>query len=327
MDLAVTYGCNLGCEKCYLGNRAGAPNLRSPLPRELTLQQWTEVYRRLWELGVPQVVFTGGEPTLRPDILELIGDAEEFVTGMVTNGTRLAQLAKQLKDVSLDYVQVTIESANPQIHDLMTRVVGSHGQTVFGIIAALNEGLQVVTNTTLTKQNAGEFLSTMRFLAQYGVRHIACNTLICSGRGTACRQQNGLSDQELNQILEQARALADELQIELQWYSPTCYTLGVNPLKFGFGIKACSAAAHNMTIQPDGTVLPCQSWPDPVGNILTDPWSNIWNHPTCLKLRQHAMKDAACNGCAFESTCAGGCPLDMMPRVPTAKQTEGGTHA
>ena len=317
MDLAITYQCNLKCSKCYLPD-TGAMS-------ELATQEWLKIYEILWSIGVPQVVFTGGEPTLRPDIVELISQADEFVTGLVTNGTRLAELAEPLRGASLDYVQVTIESSSPGVHDRMTGVAGSHALTVASIKQATATGIQVVTNTTLTRLNAPSFVETVRWLHEVlGIEHVACNTIICSGRGVACKADNGLSGDELRPYLEQACQEADRLGIDLQWYSPTCYVTGVNPLDLGFGIKACSAAAHNMTIQPDGTVLPCQSWPETVGNILTDPWDSIWNHPICVKLRR-GQPPQECRGCAHEDACAGGCPLDDSPRRKTPSgESEGG---
>jgi radical SAM protein with 4Fe4S-binding SPASM domain len=101
----------------------------------------------------------------------------------------------------------------------------------------------------------------------------------------------------------------------LQWYSPTCYHEGTNPIELGLGIKTCSAAAHNMTVQPDGTVLPCQSWPDSVGNILKNDWTSIWKHPACVKLRKHLFAPEECKGCEYEIQCGGGCPLDESPRT------------
>jgi len=112
MDLAITYRCNLKCPKCYVGEKS--------VERELSTAEWVAVFGRLWAAGVPQVVFTGGEPTLRDDLVELVGQADEFVTGLVTNGTKLAALARPLREASLDYVQVTIESYDPKIHDAIT---------------------------------------------------------------------------------------------------------------------------------------------------------------------------------------------------------------
>lgn len=316
MDLAVTYRCNLGCSKCYLGGKSEEGF------KELSFEEWLKVYDILWKQGVPQIVFTGGEPLLREDIISLVAEADEFITGLITNGTMLSDLAKDLYSASLDYVQVTIESSNSEEHDGMTGVPGSHKATIAGIKAAVEAGLNVTTNTTLTRRNAGSFSSLIQLLSEVGVKHVACNTLICSGKGSACRLESGLSDEELVKYLISAKEAAEKAAVELQWYSPTCYSK-INPLTLGFGAKSCSAAAHNMTIQPDGSVLPCQSWPESVGNILTDSWPKIWRNETCRYLREREYKDWQCSGCSYESSCAGGCPLDESERVRAGKQGGG----
>jgi radical SAM protein with 4Fe4S-binding SPASM domain len=311
MDLAITYRCNLDCAKCYNGETASGS--------ELSTEQWREIFRLLWEIGIPQVVFTGGEPTLREDLVELVEQAEEFVTGLVTNGTRLKELAAPLHQASLDYAQITLESHDPNIHDQMTGVSGSQEQTLAGLKQAQAVGIQVVTNTTLTRLNAPSFCETMSWLKNsQGVENIACNTLICSGRGTQYKVSQGLSDDELKVLLDQACRQAEKLGVNFQWYSPGCYT-GLNPLDLGLGAKHCSAASHNMLIQPDGTVLPCQSWPETVGNIRTDPWQKIWNHPTCRKLRDHLLASPECSDCGHFADCGGGCPLDKAPRHSAPK--------
>ena len=314
MDLAVTYRCNLKCGKCYVGERAVGP--------ELATTEWIDIFGRLWAAGTPQIVFTGGEPTLRDDIVDLVSEADEFVTGLVTNGTRLAELAAALRGASLDYVQVTVESFDPRIHDRITCAEGSHARTAAGIEKALGAGLAVVTNTTLTRANAASFGETVRWLHGLGVRIVACNTLICSGHGVEYRKEQGLDGASLGGVLAAARRTAEELGVALQWYSPTCWHQGMNPVELGLGVKTCSAASHNMTIQPDGTVLPCQSWSDAVGNILKDEWAAIWRHPTCVKLRERRLLPARCRGCEYESACGGACPLDPSPR--TARREEKG---
>jgi radical SAM protein with 4Fe4S-binding SPASM domain len=304
MDLAVTYRCNLKCPKCYVGDRK--------VDRELSTAEWVKVYEVLWKAGIPQIVFTGGEPTLRDDLVELVGQADEFVTGLVTNGTKLADLAEPLLEASLDYAQVTVESFDPKIHDRITCTEGSHARTLAGIRKSLSVGLQIVTNTTLTKTNASSFGETIEWLHGLGLKNVACNTLICSGHGVEHKKENGLGDDELKETLAAACRIAEKLGMTLQWYSPTCYHRGTDPLELGLGIKACSAAAHNMTVQPDGTVLPCQSWPDTVGNILKDDWASIWFAPE------------ECKGCEHEMHCGGGCPLDESPRTKSRNEGRDG---
>jgi sulfatase maturation enzyme AslB (radical SAM superfamily) len=162
VDLALTYRCNNRCSFCYTGG--------SRKTRELDTTDWTQILNKLWKAGVPQVVFTGGEPTLRNDLVPLVSHAEEFVTGLVTNGRLLHKLSKSLNEASLDYVQVSIESNSQSIHDEMTGVVNSWAETVNGIRVAVKEGLNVYTNTTLTKHNADHFTSTIEFWPPWGLK-------------------------------------------------------------------------------------------------------------------------------------------------------------
>ncbi len=105
MDLALTYRCNNDCAHCY--------NARPRDFAELDTVSWKNVLDRLWKLGVPHVVFTGGEPTLRTDLPDLIAHAEALgqITGLNTNGRRLSDPAfvDQLVGAGLDHVQITIE--------------------------------------------------------------------------------------------------------------------------------------------------------------------------------------------------------------------------
>ena len=305
MDLALTYQCNNNCYFCY----TGGPHKMT----ELKTKDWKKVLDNLWNSGIPQVVFTGGEPTLRSDLVELVDHAQEFVTGLVTNGRKLAGLAAELNRVSLDYVQVSLEAPTAEIHDKMVGVTGAWQETRDGIRAALDKGLEVITNTTLTKDNIKVFPDLVKTGSLLGLKAMACNTLICSGRGTIAREDTEVNLADLKIILTEALEVAEKVGVRLEWYSPTCYKQ-FNPLDFGFGVKACSAAQYNMTVEPDGSVIPCQSWmKEKVGNILKDPWEKIWNHPTCIGFREKAyLKDREeCKGCEHLLQCYGGCPLQF----------------
>ena len=146
MDLALTYRCNNDCAHCY--------NARPRRYPELSTAEWKDSLDRLWEIGIPHVVFTGGEPTLRPDLPELIAHAERNgqITGLNTNGRRLKDpaLVQALVDAGLDHVQITLEShdaANPRPHGRRRTAPGT--ETVAGIRNALATRLYVMTNTTL----------------------------------------------------------------------------------------------------------------------------------------------------------------------------------
>ncbi len=310
LDLALTYRCNNDCSFCYTG---GPHHVE-----ELATADWLRIIEKVWDSGIPQIVFTGGEPTLREDLVALIENSKEFVTGVVTNGRTLKGLASPLDKAELDYVQVSWESHLPDVHDRMVGATGAWQETVDGIREALRIGMSVITNTTLTADNLALFPQTIRAGAEFGLTMMACNTLICSGRVSRDRKEHDVSVEDLKRVLGEAVKTANDAGVRLEWYSPTCYKQ-FNPLEYGFGAKSCSAAQYNLTVEPDGSVIPCQSWfKDKLGNILTDPWPQIWNHPVARGFREKAyLKDRKeCEGCEYLEPCLGGCPLEY-PSMPS----------
>lgn len=304
MDLALTYQCNNNCSFCY----TGGPQSTS----ELDTNEWKMAIDKLWDSGVPQIVFTGGEPTLREDLVDLIDYSRHFVTGLVTNGRRMALLDDELHRVDLDYVQISLESHIPEIHDEMVGVKGAWKETTNGIRTALISGLPVITNTTLTKDNMSLFPELIKVGADMGLSMMACNTLICSGSVTCRQKKEDISMNDLKAVLKKALETARDKGIKLDWYTPSCYKQ-LNPVEMGFGIKSCSAAQYNMTIEPDGSVIPCQSWfKDKLGNILKDEWYDIWNHPVAKGFREKTYLEVReeCEGCEHLPQCSGGCPLE-----------------
>ena len=302
MDLAVTYRCNNDCAHCY--------NARSRNFAELSTEEWKRILDQVWEIGIPHVVFTGGEPTLRKDLPELIAYAQKkgLVTGLNTNGRRLnnPEYVRTLVQSGLDHVQITFESHLPEIHDEMVRHNGAWQETVQGITNAVNSSLYVMTNTTILGSNAKFLPDTLRYLGTLGVPTVGLNALIYSGAGLTVN--NGISEEELPALLDIARAITDQQQQRLIWYTPTQYC-HFNPVQFELGIKGCSAARYNMCIEPNGDVIPCQSYYQSLGNILHNDWASIWEHPLALQLRYHDDLPQACSACEFLAECGGGCPL------------------
>lgn len=306
MDLALTYRCNNNCPHCY--------NARPRTFPEMDTAAWKRTLDLLWSIGIPHIVFTGGEPTLRPDLPELIAHAEQLgqITGINTNGRKLKDpdLVQSLVDAGLDHVQITLESHDPVIHDHMVSPHGAWNETATGLRNALATRLFVMTNTTLLQENAPFLSETLDFLADLGVPTIGLNALIYSGRGTTVG--TGLPESALPPLLDLARAKTDAAHQRLIWYTPTQYC-NFDPVQMDLGVKGCSAALYNMCIEPNGDVLPCQSYYSSLGNILTDPWQSIWQHDLAVSLREHRNLPDECHTCALLSECGGGCPLARTP--------------
>ena len=305
MDLALTYRCNDDCAHCYNGRPRNYP--------EISTDQWKRILDRLWELGIPHVVFTGGEPTLRPDLPELVAHAEQNgqITGLNTNARRLsdARFVERLVQAGLDHVQITVESHDSAIHDQMVRTNGAWQQTIAGLQNVLDTPLYVMTNTTMLRENSPHLERTLEFFSDLGVPTVGLNALIYSGRGRSVG--TGLKEEELSPLLDLARQHTTEHGQRLIWYTPTQYC-HFDPMQLELGVKGCTAALFNMCVEPDGGVIPCQSYYHQLGNLLTDPWQSIWNHELSTSLRERSSIPVKCNGCALLAECGGGCPLQSQ---------------
>ena len=293
MDLMVSsmekdgaWHCNQKCLHCYAANQPlGAV-------KELDTDQWLAVIQKCRAAGIPQLTFTGGEPTMRNDLVSLVRAAQWFVTRLTANGRMLTSaLCRELADASLDSVQVTLYSADPAIHNTL---VGADGfeKTVQGIRNAVAAGLIVSVNTPLCSLNT-DYAATLRFAASLGVRYATCSGLIPSGSAAGAESRaTRLTEQALTQVLQEAAAVVEELGMELDFTSPgwlpeeTLRTLGLHL------IPSCGACLSNMALAPDGSIIPCQSWLSsaPLGNMLTDDWASVWNSERCAAIRAESAK-------------------------------------
>lgn len=299
-DAVLTYRCNNHCPHCYVGRERPFPEMGMP--------EWRKVIQTLWDIGIPHVTFTGGEPTLRDDLPELVAFAEEtgLVTGLITNGRLLEPaLVNDLVSAGLDHVQITIESSNEEIHN---RMVGAHAwkETVRGIEHCLATPLYVLTNTTLTRENGKDIEATISFLKSLGLERFAVNSLIYAGHGVAVG--TGIPEEHIGEYVGAIKRRAGEMNMDFIWYTPTHYCI-FDPCVAGVGLKQCSAAKYNIAVEPNGDVIPCQSYFQTMGNILTDEWEKIWESDTAHFLRNREYVEEKCKVCPDLNLCGNGCPL------------------
>ncbi len=302
MDLMVSamtddrgaWKCNQKCIFCY------AAGQQMSKTEELTTEQWKQAIDLLDKARVPMVTFTGGEPTQRADIAQLVGYARRMVTRLNTNGVNLTpELVRQLKEAGLDSLQVTLYSHDEAVHNAL---VGSahHTDTVQGIRNAVAAGMDISINTPLCRKNA-DYDKTLEFIHSLGVRFVTVSGLICTGMAGINHAEYDLSADELFDIVKSAKDFCNAHDMEMDFTSPGL--IDAEKLEaLGMNVPMCGAALSNMAIAPDGSVVPCQSWlgaDASLGNILTDPFKKIWNHPLCKTLR-NMTEDQALN-CPFRT--------------------------
>ena len=302
MDLMVSamtdangrWQCNQKCKFCYAAGQCLSGVM------ELTTDEWKNAIDKLKMAGVPMLTFTGGEPTMRDDLVELIDYSKWFVTRLNTNGSALTpELAAALRKASLDSVQITLYSHDEVVHNSL---VGSEhwANTVDGIKNAVAAGLDVSINTPLCSLNK-DYLTTVKFINSLGVRFVTVSGLICTGGAQGQHESYDLNEDQLCGAVFAAKAYCDAQGMEIDFTSPGL--ISKDKLEeAGMKVPSCGAALSNMAIAPDGTVIPCQSWlasGSELGNILTDDFNSIWNHTVCRELR--SMDDDEAIKCPFRS--------------------------
>ncbi|MCP4360468.1 MAG: radical SAM protein [Chloroflexi bacterium] len=323
-DLAITYGCNNGCNHCY--NEPERFDMPS-LPRG----DWFRIINKLHEIGIPHLIITGGEATLHPDLPEIIRYADNLghVVGMNTNGRRLAHqpYLQTLEEAGLNHVQITLGSNRPDVHDAVMNAKSFH-QTVRGIQNGVNSTVHTITNTTLMRRNMDHVEEIIDFLHDLGIRTFAMNGMIYSGGGFA--DPNAISEAEMPALLIRVRDHAQEKGMRFLWYTPTEYCR-MSPVELEIGAKRCNAGEYSICIEPNGDVLPCQSYYAAAGNILRDPWEQVWRSDLFRSFRDREANPVwaglpeKCHECPDLPLCGGGCRIEREARGGNRiAETEGG---
>jgi hypothetical protein len=243
LDCALTYRLPPGADPEY------APTKR--VARELNTAEWAQVLEKAWGAGIPHVVFTGGEPTLREDLPSLAEHAEYLgmVAGLLTDGLRLADSAyrDKLLRTGLDHLLIVLQGENETAWEALK-----------GCLAG---DIFTAVHLTLNEANKTGYAQTLNRLATLGVPALSLTA----------------STSELNAELGAARDLAAGLGMELVWDLPVPYSAH-NPVNLEVPDAELVEGGGQawLYVEPDGDVLPTQGAEPVLGNFLNDPWVKIW---------------------------------------------------
>ncbi|MBA4375479.1 MAG: hypothetical protein C0401_04810 [Anaerolinea sp.] len=251
LDCALTYQVSEGSASVY------APVDR--VKQLLDTKEWKQILKNAWDAGIPHIVFTGGEPTLRPDVPELITFAEELgqVSGLITDGTRLSEkdYLQQLLMAGLDHLMIVL---NPQSE-----------QSWEAVRDLINEDIFLTVHLTLSNKNKNEFDKILTKLNQFQIKSLSLSA----------------ETLELWKLLPQYTQKAVELGFSLVWDLPVPYS-ALNPIALELESQNSTvdgAGASWLYVEPDGDILAGQGIPTVLGNFLTDSWQKIWTEAKLLK--------------------------------------------
>ncbi len=304
-EVALTYACNIQCRFCYAGctpaNKQGSLDTRG----------FMKVLDRIrFEAEVPSVSFTGGEPLLYEELPKLVRYAVRrngMRVNLITNGTLVTpRKAKILARAGLSSAQVSIESAHTCEHDAITGVPGSHAASVKGLQALAAAGIRVHPHITICSLNRHKLADYPAFCREMGAERFSANLIIPAGRGDD--DELMVSYSEIGKVVTEVKASASAAAIEFMWYSPTPICL-FNPLTKGLGNKGCSACEGLLSVDPQGNVLPCSSWPELVGSLLKEGFKTVWFRQRSEGIREKQDAPENCRLCEHFAACQGACPL------------------
>ncbi|MBN2312081.1 MAG: 12,18-didecarboxysiroheme deacetylase [Candidatus Hydrogenedentes bacterium] len=318
-----TRSCNLRCVHCYSQSQC------QQYEGELTTDEGLRLLDSLAEFGAPVVLFSGGEPLMRPDLFELVRHAREAGLRAVisTNGTLIKpDVAARLKELDLSYVGVSLDGTEAT-NDRFRGMEGAYARAVDGIRACRGAGLKVGLRFTINRRNVDEIPAVFRILEEEGIPRVCFYHLVYSGRGSA------LIEEALG--LERTRAAVDQiidftadfhrrgnpievLTVDNHCDGPYIYLrlLRENPARAAEVLELLRFNEGNSSgrgigcVSWDGAVHPDQFWRHlTLGNVRERDFGSIWtDRDNELLMMIKAKKEhvtGRCAQCKWLDVCAG----------------------
>jgi len=304
-EIALTYRCQNRCFFCY----ASSPDRGRSVPEMTTAEVKTVLDKIVDQARVPTVSFTGGEPTLRADLPELIAHARQrgLRANLITNGIRCGDesFVAQLAEAGLNSAQVSVEAGDAATHDAVVAHPGAFERTIQGVRNLKAAHIHTHTNTTINDRNHRALPALIDLLAGMGQEYLSMNMVIRTGGAVGVPD---VSYERIGDIVLALKEQANERGMRFVWYSPVPYCL-FNPVAHGLGSQSCSAAEGLLSVAPDGQVLPCSSFEQGIGNLAREDFDVIWNRRAARYWRNKEFLPPGCQSCDMVEICCGACPL------------------
>lgn len=298
----TTNACNMFCDHCYREAGCKAED-------ELSTAEAKTLLEQIAKAGFKIMIFSGGEPLLRPDIVELVAYATSLGLRSVfgTNGTLLTkELAVRLKEAGAMGMGISLDSMDKKKHDEFRKMPGAWDGAVRGMKICREVGLPFQIHTTIMDWNAHEVEAITDFAVELGAVAHHFFFLVPTGRAVSIEEET-LKAEAYEDILTRIMEKQKTVNIELK---PTCAPqfmriakqMGVD-MRFSRG---CLAGTHYCIIGPKGQVQPCAYLNIPLGDVRKTPFDEIWRNNEVFNTLRTLDYKGGCGSCEFKRAC-GGC--------------------
>ncbi|QLH78036.1 TIGR04347 family pseudo-SAM/SPASM protein [Halosimplex rubrum] len=326
-----TKQCNLYCDHCYAAAET------EPAPGEMTTAEGKRFLDELSEFGAPVVLFSGGEPLAREDLVELVAHASDAGLRPVlsTNGTLLTEeRAERLREAGLQYVGVSVDGM-PERNDAFRGQEGAFERALEGIEASQAAGLKTGLRYTITRHNADDLEDVVELLADRGVDRFCFYHLDYGGRGAEIQDVDLTPDERreaVRRVCELTREYHDaghEIETLLVGnYADAAYLVEYARRELGEAM-ADRIRGYLLTnggdptgeriadVDYQGNVHLTQFWQGySLGNVRDRPFGDIWtdeSNPLLGALRdREARLTGRCAECRYQDICRGGSRLRAL---------------
>jgi MoaA/NifB/PqqE/SkfB family radical SAM enzyme len=275
--------CNEACVHCYqVQGQKG----------EIGTEDWKRIFDELAEMGVMMLTISGGEPTLRKDFLDLVAYARQlrFAVRIYSNALNITpQLARQLGELAVQEVQISLYSHRAEVHDAVTRVKGSFAKVETAARELRKAGVRVVLKSPLMQMNSDAYREYIDFVQSLGAEFSMDPKINPREDGDLAPTQLAISKQTF---------LAIRKEPLFARKSPGVPATGKR--------RPCGACKGNVHVEANGELNPCTLWNVATGNALSDGMRQAWHeNPVANAIRSITWSDLpACSVCDLQHHCS-----------------------
>jgi radical SAM protein with 4Fe4S-binding SPASM domain len=310
----VTGACNLRCIHCHATSGQAAVD-------ELTTDEGKRLIDQLAVISdFRTLIYTGGEPLVRPDIFELLRYSQKagLANIIATNGTLIdEEMAFKLRDHGVVCNAISFDAADPNVHDMVRNKPGSFDLAVRAIEATKKAGILLQINTTAMEYNMPYLPRLMDFADQSGAGIMLMYQLVAVGRGEKIEKATlkKSANKYLSELIAEKQRMAKTIIEPVAGPQYWPYLLEKNGIRGGLPLKlagqvfhGCAAGRGFVYIKANGEVWPCPFVEISGGNIRQTSFYNIYNYSELfinLRKREEKLK-GLCGDCPYKKVC-GGC--------------------
>ncbi|HEY2010935.1 MAG TPA: pyrroloquinoline quinone biosynthesis protein PqqE [Rhizomicrobium sp.] len=315
----LTHRCPLQCPYCSNPLELERAN------REMTTQEWCRAIREAAALGCMQIHFSGGEPTVRPDLETLVAEAAAagLYTNLITSGVlcdraRLERLAA----AGLEHVQLSFQDSTAEIGDRIGGYAGGHEKKLAFAKMVKEAGLPLTANFVVHRQNLHHLDDMIAMAADIGARRVEIANVQYYGWALKNRAALMPTREQLNAMVEKVEVARTRFAgiLTIDFVVPDYYARRPKSCMGGWGRRF-------LNISPSGKVLPCHAAESITGlnfdNVRQRPLAEIWQHSDAFRVfRGTDWMPEPCRSCDRKEIDWGGCRCQAFAITGDAARTD-----